>query len=111
MGFTLRAVIEGVPQKMAQITVAEIIREVVDWNKTYFDSLHPGLLDDDRVKVKIGPVPDRIAESNESYHSILLDVDNGPTAFTGEDNDSLYTDIGLKRLHTALKSGGLLAVW
>lgn len=111
MGFTLRAVVESLPQKMAVITVAEIIPQVVDWNREYLDGFHPGLLDDDRVSVKIGPVQDRIAEADETYHSILLDVDNGPSAFTGENNDSLYTDAGLKKIHTALKSGGLLAVW
>lgn len=111
MGFTLRAVVESVQQSKAQIVVAEILPEVVDWNKTHFDPLHPGLLDDNRVTVKIQPVQELIAAGNDTYHTIMLDVDNGPSAFTGENNDSLYTDKGLQQLNSALKSGGLLAVW
>ena len=56
MGFTLRAVLESVPQTKAKIIVAEIIPEVVDWNRTHLDKFHKGLLDDPRVGLKIGPV-------------------------------------------------------
>ena len=65
MGFTLRAVLESVPQSKAQIILAEILPEVVDWNRTYLDRFHPGLLDEPRVKVKIGPVQDRIREGRK----------------------------------------------
>ena len=111
MGFTLRAVLESVPQSKAQVIVAEIIPEVVDWNKTHLDKYHPDLLKDNRIGIKIGPVQQAIKDANEDYHAIILDVDNGPSAFTGKDNNSLYSDQGLKAIHSALKSGGLLAVW
>jgi len=41
----------------------------------------------------------------------LLDVDNGPQAFTLRSNDSLYTPEGLDRLSRCLTAGGVLAVW
>ena len=111
LGFTLKAVLESVKQSKAKIIVSEIIPEVVDWNKQYFDDLHPGLLDDDRVVVKVKPVQKVIAEHTDAFHSIILDVDNGPSAFSGENNDALYSEAGLTRLHSALKSGGLLSIW
>lgn len=111
MGFTLRSVVESLPQKLAHFTVAEILPEIVDWNRIYLDDFHPNLMEDPRIHVKIGPVQERIAEANESYHALLLDVDNGPSAFTGENNDSLYSQEGLSKIHCALKPGGLLAVW
>jgi hypothetical protein len=42
---------------------------------------------------------------------VLLDVDNGPTAFTSPENAGLYGDRGLAAASSALKAGGVLAVW
>jgi hypothetical protein len=42
---------------------------------------------------------------------VLLDVDNGPSAFTSLDNSGLYDDKGLAAARAALKVGGVLAVW
>jgi hypothetical protein len=41
----------------------------------------------------------------------MLDVDNGPSSFTHEDNDALYSMRGLKRAYEALKISGVLTVW
>jgi hypothetical protein len=41
----------------------------------------------------------------------LLDVDNGPAAFTVATNSALYDKRGIAALHAALKPGGTLAVW
>ena len=38
-------------------------------------------------------------------------MDNGPTAFTQGDNESLYGDAGVQRAKRALRTGGLFAVW
>lgn len=111
LGFTLKAVLESVSQSKAKIVVSEIIPEVVDWNKTFFDKFHPGLLDDIRVGIKLQPVQTIIAEQQDAFHTIILDVDNGPSAFSGEQNDDLYSASGLAKIYAALKSGGLLAVW
>ena len=111
LGYTLRSVLESLQQSKAQVVVAEILPEIVDWNKGPMDSLHPNLLDDERVTIKVQPVQQLIKEANQTYHSILLDVDNGPSAFSGKDNNDLYSAQGLARLHNALKSGGLLSVW
>jgi hypothetical protein len=42
---------------------------------------------------------------------VLLDVDNGPGAFTAPRNAGLYDDRGLAAIRAALKIGGVLAVW
>jgi hypothetical protein len=41
----------------------------------------------------------------------LLDVDNGPVAFTQAANNGLYNDAGLKMIRAALRKTGILAVW
>jgi len=42
---------------------------------------------------------------------VLLDVDNGPDAFTASHNAALYNDRGLAAIRAALKMDGVLAVW
>lgn len=111
MCFTLSAAVESLPQQGAEFVVAELTQGVVEWNKTFLKGLHPGLIDDSRVQIKISPVQKLIAEANQEYSAIMLDVDNGPSAFHGENNESLYTIEGLRAAKAALKEGGILAVW
>jgi len=42
---------------------------------------------------------------------VLLDVDNGPTAFTASNNAWLYDDRGIAAARAALNRDGVLAVW
>ena len=45
------------------------------------------------------------------FDGILLDVDNGPEAFTAASNHRIYGRKGLAHLHSALRPGGTLVVW
>lgn len=111
MCFTLAAAVESLPQLGAQFEVAELTLGVVEWNKTYLKGLHPQLLEDPRISIRVNPVQKLIAEAENRYSAIMLDVDNGPSAFHGENNQSLYTLEGLHSAKKALKQGGILAVW
>jgi hypothetical protein len=42
---------------------------------------------------------------------VLLDVDNGPAAFTASKNAGLYDKRGIAAARAALKTEGVLAVW
>ena len=59
--------------------------------------------------------PDDVAAtlgaSRGRFDAVLLDVDNGPAAFTASRNADLYDDHGLAAARSALKPGGVLAVW
>jgi spermidine synthase len=46
-----------------------------------------------------------------AFDAVLLDVDNGPAAFTTDFNGGLYDNAGVARVRAALKPGGTLAVW
>jgi len=111
MGFTLAAALKTLRRCKAQFIVSELTSTIVKWNRTHLAHLHPGLLDDPRIEIQIKPVQKVIRQANGDYHAILLDVDNGPSAFHGKKNDSLYTIQGLKEIQHALKGGGILAVW
>lgn len=110
MGFTLRAALEQLPPK-AEIVVAELVPAIVEWARGPLAHLFGDSLDDPRVTIRIGDVGDAIAAPAEGYDAILLDVDNGPDALVHPDNDKLYGDTGLRAARTALKPGGILAIW
>ena len=64
-------------------------------------------LDDQRVTVL--PVDVRKAYKKGPFDAILLDVDNGPSAMT-EENDGLYDDHGLAVARSALARSGVFVV-
>lgn len=110
MGFTLRAAL-GVLGGNARVTVAELVPKIVDWARGPMAALTNGCLDDPRVKVVFDDVGRVIADGQNAYDAILLDVDNGPDGLTRVGNDSLYSMRGLDFARQALRPGGILAVW
>lgn len=110
MGFTLRAAL-GVLGGNARVTVAELVPKIVDWARGPMAALTNGCLDDPRVKIVFDDVGRVIADGQNAYDAILLDVDNGPDGLTRVGNDSLYSMRGLESARQALRPGGILAVW
>jgi spermidine synthase len=110
MGFTLRATLDLLPRD-AQVVVAELVPALVEWNRDALGPLADHPLKDARVAVEIGDVGAAIRASRGRFDAILLDVDNGPAAFTASENKTLYSDEGLAAARSALKPGGVLAVW
>ncbi|MET3711237.1 spermidine synthase [Sphingomonas trueperi] len=110
MGFTLRAAL-GVLGTNAKVTVAELVPKIVDWARGPMAALTNGCLDDPRVKIVFDDVGRVIADGQNAYDAILLDVDNGPDGLTRIGNDSLYSMRGLDSARQALRPGGILAVW
>ena len=110
MGFTLRAALT-VLGKQAHIIVAELVPAVVAWARGPMAKLSGDSLTDPRVRIHEGDVGDLIRSGRLAYDAILLDVDNGPQGMTRKANDGLYDLKGLRAAHTALRPGGVLAVW
>lgn len=110
LGYTLRAVLDEVSEN-AEVTVAEFVPELVDWNRKYLGHLNDHPLDDPRCRVVVGDVFDVIKRSPRTFDVILLDVDNGPEALSQAKNQRLYGDVGVRTCHAALRPEGVLAVW
>ena len=110
MGFTLRAALDH-SGPGASVCVAELVPAVVRWNREHMGPLAGFPLNDPRVTVLEQDVGRVMREHEEGFDAIMLDVDNGPDAFTREDNDSLYGYPGLNNAYDALKPGGILTVW
>ncbi len=110
MGFTLRATLDLLPPA-ATIVVSELVAGVVEWNRGPLGPLAGHPLKDRRVVVDVGDVGATLASSRDRFDAVILDVDNGPDAFTSSQNAGLYSDRGLAAVRTALRPGGVLAVW
>ncbi|QGN55429.1 spermidine synthase [Novosphingobium sp. Gsoil 351] len=110
MGFTLRAALAALDDT-AQVTVAELVPEIVDWARGPMAELSAGCLDDPRVRLEFGDVADAIGATIASWDAILLDVDNGPDGLVRPANDRIYSPVGLAAAKRALRPGGVLAVW
>jgi len=110
MGFTLAAALKAT-SKSAEVKVAELVPEVVEWNKGPLGECANRPLDDGRVVVSTGDVAELFKTKQATYDAILLDVDNGPESFTHADNNKLYSNESLLAIHQTLKPGGVLAIW
>jgi len=110
MGFTARAALD-VLARDAEVIVVESVAAVVRWNREVLGHLAGEPLADPRLSVVEADVVDAIAAAACRYDAILLDVDNGPSAFTTFKNRRLYSAEGLERARKALRQDAVLAVW
>jgi spermidine synthase len=111
MGFTLRATLDVLPPG-AKVVVAELVPEVVEWNRGPLGALAEDPLKDPRVQVETDDVAITLSSRPGQFDAVLLDVDNGPAAFSSSSNNAgLYDDRGIALAFAALKMEGMLAVW
>ncbi len=110
MGFTLAAALQSLGPR-AEVTVAELVPEVEQWNLGPLGSAAGYPLRDPRARVHIGDVVALIRPSPGAYEAILLDTDNGPDGLTRTENDRLHTTAGIAAAQSALLPDGLLAYW
>ena len=95
----------------SQVTVAELIPEVVVWNQGPLGNCANNPLQDPRTKLHIGDVRERLNIRQPTFDAILLDVDNGPEGLTKKDNNSIYSSLGLENIYKTLRPKGMLAIW
>jgi spermidine synthase len=110
MGFTLAAVLKEVGPS-AEVTVAELIPEVVDWNRGALGDFSGRPMEDPRTRIHIGDVAKLLRSSHGKFDVIALDVDNGPEGLTKSANDWLYSMSGIAAAQKALTPTGILAYW
>lgn len=110
-GFTLRRVLELCPAD-AIVDVAELLQEVIDWNREFLKEVNGLLVDDPRVRIHtrdVGEIIERVGK--DRYHAILLDVDNSPDPLVQKGNAKLYNRGGIARTKAALHAGGRVVFW
>ena len=111
MGFTLAAVLAAVGPN-AEVTVAELIPEVVEWNRGPLGDFSGKPVDDPRTRIHTGDVAKLLRQSHACFDVIALDVDNGPEGLTKRQNDWLYSTKGILAAQQALRGAeSILAYW
>jgi spermidine synthase len=110
MGFTLRATLDLLPPD-ATVVVAELVAAVVEWNRGPLGALGGYPIKDRRVRVVVEDVGFTVRANPGRFDAILIDVDNGPAAFTSPLNNGLYDSAGIAATYAALRPGGTVAIW
>jgi spermidine synthase len=112
MGYTLRAALDALPAA-AEVTVVDLNPVVVDWCRGPLAALTDTAIADRRVRVEIGDVAGVIATARRGeLDAILLDLYEGPRPTRpGAPPDPLYGGPAVASAWSALRAGGVLAVW
>lgn len=110
MGYTLAAALRLLTSGTT-VVMAELVPEVVKWNRGPLAELAGHPLNDKRVNIQIIDVGQIIKTKAQAFDAILLDVDNGPEGLARKSNDWLYSSAGLDAAFAALRPAGVLAVW
>ena len=110
LGFTLRSALAHLARD-ARVVVAELIPEVVDWNRNPAYPLAAAALEDPRTEVLIGDVADIMVRSPDRFEAIMLDADNQTTRMNTDGNRSLYQPAGIARIWRKLKPNGTVVYW
>jgi len=113
MAFTLRAVLDQLGAS-ARVVVAELNPVVLDWCRGPLAFLTDNAASDPRVSVEIANVADvirRSAMNRTPFDAVVLDLYTGPHARSHKIEDPLYGSIAIEMTRSALKPGGMFAVW
>jgi len=110
LGFTLRAALATLARD-ALVVVAELVPEVVEWNRNRAYPLAAAEVADPRTKVLIGDVADIMVQSRYTFDAIMLDADNQTTSMNTAGNTSLYHATGIAKVWRKLKPGGTVVYW
>lgn len=108
MGFTCRAALDAFDDD-AEIVVAELLPTIVELHRSHLGALAGRPLEQARVSLRTSDVREALAQGG--WHAVLMDVDNGPDAFTVRSNASLYGREGAALLAGALAPHGVVVVW
>jgi spermidine synthase len=110
LGITLRAALANLPGD-ARVVVAELLPEVVSWNRNPAYPLASAELADNRTQLVIDDVARVISQSEARFDAILLDADNETTVMNTAGNSRLYQADGLAAVRRALKPSGTVVYW
>ena len=111
MGFTLKRTLELIGRP-ATVEVAELVPEIVEWNRSFLVEHNGPLLEDERTRIFQGDLFDCLAAGRkDSYDAILIDIDDAPDMLVTPGNSRLYTPRFLATIRQALTPSGCVAYW
>jgi len=91
--------------------VAELLVEVIAWNRDPRYGLSAEAMADPRVRVVHDDVINVLRASPGAFDAIVLDTDNGPDGMLMSENTPLYSARGIGVTAAALRAGGSIVYW
>ncbi len=110
LGFTLRAALPLL-RNDAEVVVAELVQEVIDWNANPEYPLSAEVMRDRRVRIVRDDVVNVLKDNHAGFNAIMLDTDNGPGGMIMSENSRLYVDLGIEYTIAALRQNGVIVYW
>lgn len=110
LGFTLRAALRHLRED-AEVVVAELVPEVIEWNADPRYDLSAETMRDPRVRVVRDDVVAVLRANPAGFDAIMLDTDNGPAGMLMSENGPLYAAGGIALTVAALRAAGAIAYW
>lgn len=110
LGFTLRAAMEQLGAD-AEVVVAELMPEVIAWNRNAEWNISTAAIADPRVCIVQDDVVNVLRANPTGFDAIMLDTDNGPDGMLLTENGTLYSDFGVQTTVAALRPDGVIAYW
>jgi spermidine synthase len=110
LGFTLRTALRLLRDD-AEVVVAELVPEVIDWNADPRYGLSVDAMGDPRVRVVRDDVVDALRANPGRFDAIMLDTDNGPEGMLMAESARLYAARGIGITVAALRAGGTIVYW
>ena len=110
LGFTLRAALRHVRDD-AEVVVAELVPEVIEWNADPRYGLSVDAMNDPRVRVLLDDVINVLRANPGAFDAIMLDTDNGPDGMLMSESARLYATRGIRETVAALRDGGSIVYW
>lgn len=110
LGFTLREALRHLGPD-AEVVVAELVKDVIEWNANPDYALSAEAMADPRVRIVHDDVTNVLRKNAGGFHAIMLDTDNGPEGMIMKENSRLYAVRGIANTMAALRPGGTIAYW
>lgn len=110
LGFTLRAALRHLRED-AEVVVAELVPEVIEWNADPRYDLSAETMRDPRVRIVLDDVVAVLRANPAGFDAIMLDTDNGPAGMLMSENGPLYAAGGIALTVAALRAAGAIAYW
>ncbi|GAB1343648.1 polyamine aminopropyltransferase [Gemmatimonas sp.] len=110
LGFTLREALRHLGPD-AEVVVAELVAEVIEWNANPDYALSSEAMADPRVRIVHDDVSNVLRKNVGGFNAIMLDTDNGPEGMIMKENSRLYAVRGIANTMAALRPNGTIAYW
>lgn len=110
LGYTANEALQS--DRVSRLETIEFLPEVIGFLRDGLVPLSRELLDNTRFSVRQADVYRMLREpGQERWDLVLIDVDHSPDEHLGSENQSFYTEPGLRLAKEHLASGGIMAVW